>query len=253
LCHVQCWMGSLSLNDTLHMFYEFRRLNPREIVTIFIEIGYDEHTTVNNSTKSILRKLLTEAFQVSGLVPFLFEHPFLTVRWPSLSDMIAQDKQIVVFVNEIGFCDKRAAPWLHCKRQFLTATPHGITVPEHLGESCVFEHFRSEKDELTLMNLFTNVGSMGVNLASLEWFVQLYSTTELEQFNRNPFLHDTVQSCSKCSGRYINFVAVDFWASSDVLQVVADVNANRMPHHSYPQHADAAFCGSGVQQQNRAV
>jgi len=109
LCHVWCWLGSSSLNDTLLMFNEFRRQNPREIVTIFIEVGFDEHGTVDNSMKTIFRSLLKESFQVSGLTPFLFAHSLTSKQWPSLSDMIAHDKQIVVIVNDKSFCNGQVA------------------------------------------------------------------------------------------------------------------------------------------------
>jgi hypothetical protein len=245
LCHGRCWLGSSSLHDTLLTLNEFRRLNPREIVTIFIEVGFDGHGKVDNSTRTIFRSQLKESFQVSGLAPFLFAHSLTTTRWPYLSDMIAQNRQIVVFVDDNTFCSGRIAPWLHCTDQFVAQTPFGITVPSQLKEACVFQHLRRQCDELTQMNLFTNVGSMGLNVGSLRWLAQQYSTTELENYNRRPFLQDMVESCSKCSGMYINFVAVDFWESSDVLQVVATVNANRLTHTRYPRHPDAAFCSNG--------
>jgi len=52
------------------MFREFRELNPREIVTIFIEAGFDGRRVVNDPTKHDFQQLLHQAFEESGLTPF---------------------------------------------------------------------------------------------------------------------------------------------------------------------------------------
>jgi len=244
LCHSFCWLGSVSLDDTLLMFKEFRENNPREIVTIFIETGFDGRLTVDNSTKTTLSLLLKKSFELSGLVQFLFSHESATKEWPSLSCMIAQDRQIVVFVDAGRFSDEGVAPWLHCTCLFVSQTKWNLKTPKQLSEDCVFHRIWKKCRELSLINHFTIAGSLGINTGSLQWFAKLFSVSEIGNINHIPFLQDRVLSCSKCSGRFINFVAVDFWESSDVLKLVETINTKSTIQTSYPHHPDVAFCNN---------
>jgi len=49
LCHVSCAMGWLSLKKTLDIFKEFMMLNPREIVTVFWEPGFDTRQDITQA------------------------------------------------------------------------------------------------------------------------------------------------------------------------------------------------------------
>jgi len=242
LCHSACWMGSSSLHDTLQMFREFRRLNPREIVTIFIETGFDDHATVDDALKREFQLLLKESFDKSGLTPFLLEHTIAVDLWPTLSIMIEMNKQIVVIVNAESFCQGAIATWFHCQLHFVTQTKWGLATGKALTEACDMYPVWNHCYELTMINHFTNVGALGINTRSTGWFGSAFSVRVLEDVNRHPFLQDRVVSCSRCLGRFVNFVVVDFWESSGVVELTHVLNKNEAKLDTFPHRPDAAFC-----------
>jgi len=160
-------MGSSSLHDTLQMFAEFRWLNPREIVTIFIEVGFDNHAPVDNALKLGYQLLLLESFEKSGLVPFMIEHKMPNKTWPSLSTMIEMKKQIVVVVDAIEFCDGAIAPWFFCMGSFVTQTSWGLPTKKALTEACHVREIWSNYAELTIINHFTRIGALASSILSI--------------------------------------------------------------------------------------
>ena len=242
LCHSACWLGSISLHDTLQMFGEFRALNPREIVTIFIEAGFDGRRTVDSTTKAKFQSLLRQSFQLSGLTPFMQIQASIDDTWPSLTAMIEEQKQVMVFVDAEFFCDGAVAPWFHCSKHFVVQTQYGSATPQQLSEECSFRRTWNVSQELTVINHFTIVGSLGINTGSTTWFGDVFNARALQNINHDPFLSNRVLSCSRCVGRFIHFVAVDFWESSDVLSVTSIINSNMVPYTYYPHRPDAAFC-----------
>jgi len=242
LCHSACWMGSSSLPDTLEMFAEFRRLNPREIVTIFIEAGFDNHATVDDALKREFQLLLLESFEKSGLTPFMIEHKIENTTWPSLSTMISIDKQIVVVVDAEKFCQGAIAPWFYCMTHFVTQTNWSLATGKALTEACEFYTIWKHCAELTMINHFTTIAALGINTRSTQWFARAFSVPALEDINRHPFFQDRVVSCSKCLDRFINFVVVDFWESSGVVEITDILNKNNQNVMKKPHQPDAAFC-----------
>jgi len=235
-------MGSSSLPDTLEMFAEFRRLNPREIVTIFIEAGFDNHATVDDALKREFQLLLLESFEKSGLTPFMIEHKIENTTWPSLSTMISIDKQIVVVVDAEKFCQGAIAPWFYCMTHFVTQTNWSLATGKALTEACEFYTIWKHCAELTMINHFTTIAALGINTRSTQWFARAFSVPALEDINRHPFFQDRVVSCSKCLDRFINFVVVDFWESSGVVEITDILNKNNQNVMKKPHQPDAAFC-----------
>jgi len=262
LCHGQCWLGSVSFNDTLEMFREFRELNPQEIITIFVEAGYDGRTQVDNATKRTFELLIKQTFESSGLAPFMQIQDWMVqdgntasgvyVDWPLLSTMIEKEKQIVVFIDQKEFCFGGIAAWLHCTKYFVSQSEWGVSTPQNLVEDCDFFKIWPRSHEMLVINHFTVLGTLGVNAKSTAWIGHMLNVNALQNINRDPFLSNRVLSCSKCLGRMINFVAVDFWESSDVLLLIDMINTNVTRLESYPYSPDAKFCGGSIQS-NRTV
>jgi len=250
LCHFACWMGSSSLHDTLQMFAEFRRLNPREIVTIFIEAGFDNHATVDDALKREFQLLLVESFEKSGLTPFMIEHNMRNKTWPSLSTMIAMNKQIVVVVDAEKFCKGAIAPWFYCMAHFATQTHWSMATGKALTEACELYPVWKNCAELTMINHFTTIAALGINTRSTQWFARAFSVRALEDVNRHPFLQNRVLSCSRCLGRFINFVVVDFWESSGVVELTHVLNQNHLNLQHTPHQPDAAFCVNSTKKQD---
>jgi len=242
-------MGSSSLHDTLQIFSEFRRLNPREIVTIFIEVGFDNRATVNDALKREFQLLLLESFEKSCLTPFMMQHKIENKTWPSLSTMIEMNKQIVVVVDSENFCQGAIAPWFYCKAYFLTHTKWGLSTGKALTETCEFHAVWTHCAELTMINHFTTIAALGINTRSTQWFAKAFSVPALEDINRHPFFQDRVVSCSKCLDRFINFVVVDFWESSGVVEITDILNKNNPNVLKKPQ-PDAAVCVNSTKTHN---
>jgi len=232
------------------MFAEFRRLNPREIVTIFIEAGFDNHATVDDALKREFQLLLVESFEKSGLTPFMIEHNMRNKTWPSLSTMIAMNKQIVVVVDAEKFCKGAIAPWFYCMAHFATQTHWSMATGKALTEACELYPVWKNCAELTMINHFTTIAALGINTQSTQWFARAFSVRALEDVNRHPFLQNRVLSCSRCLGRFINFVVVDFWESSGVVELTHVLNQNHPNLQHTPHKPDAAFCVNSTKKQD---
>jgi len=221
LCHGSCAIGWLSLSGTLAMFHEFMVLNPREVVTIMFEFGYDMRKTPSSKEHDTLRRLLNTTMHESQLVQFSHIQTSLAMPgdWPTLETMISSGKRLVLFT------ESRAAErevWENNMYHFTLQTGFTLVDIDDLEKQCVLTRQPSPRT-LIVFNHFTILGAIGVNGASTGVLSTVFKLRFFADVNHSPFFTKQIISCARQLQSFPSFVTVDFWESSDVVQVVDQV------------------------------
>jgi len=230
LCHALCSIGSVSLSSTLLMFAEFLAHNPREVLTIQWEVGYDGLQDVQQTHRLKLKALFTKAMQDAGLVKYLHVQP-VEQEWPTLQAMIDSNKRLVSLTDAVTSAD---ANWDMYIWNHAFGTPFSNRNKAELERNCR-KNRGTYTNKLFIMNHFTIQGTLSIDNTVLGTVGGVAPVDGIQDINTEPFMWDRVLACTQCLGRFPNFVAVDFWDSSDVLSVTRKLNS--MPVGSVAQNA----------------
>jgi hypothetical protein len=189
LCHGYCALGSQRLVEGLGELYGFLLEEPDAVITLILE----------NYASA---ELLEEAFAASGLLGLCSERA-PGEPWPSPEAMVATGERVVVLSDHEG----GARRWL-------------LPTWEHAWET----HWHAEEPED--FGCEPNRGSTDNPLFILNHFLtDPVSLPELAtEVNEASFLEERALECWEQSGRMPNFVAVDFYATGGVLEVVEGLN-----------------------------
>ena len=225
LCHYSCKMGKVSLSSTLHMFLDFLEHNPREVVTIIWEM-------VPRSPKSAAGRALhlqwRQARSESGLMSHMFSREQNRNAWPTLQRMIDNGTRMVSFSN---FRTDHATKtgWDMWQAQFFAQTPFDSLTRRQLELSCLVRTVYTPAwtmpwQPLLVMNQFVAASAIGVNTNKSAAFADFTGIGALQKINDKQLLWHRVHDCAHRLARVPNFVIVDFWDSSGVLEVVHRLN-----------------------------
>lgn len=189
LCHALCVLGKRPLVDTLTDLRQFLESHPYEIVTIIFE----SYISANDTRL---------AFEAAGLTPYLHAQPVAS-PWPTLREMIAADRRLVVFTDHQG----GAYDWYHDVWAYAFETHYSFATPANL--SCT-----------------PNRGNPANHLFILNHFLtQTFgSPTLAEQINHDPLFLDRANQCAAADAHLPNFVTVDHYQIGDVFLVVDALN-----------------------------
>lgn len=188
LCHGFCSAGRKPLVDGLREIDEFLRCHPAEVVTLVFESYVTPEATA-------------AAFEDSGLMARVFEKG--DGPWPTLREMIDSGERVVVLTDD----GSRAFGWYHhvwdhaWETHFAAETPEDLSCAPNRGDPA---------NDLFVFNHFLTNPVAGRHLA--------------EMVNHDPFLSDRLAECRRDSGRFPNFVTVDFHDIGDVLSATAALN-----------------------------
>ena len=225
ICHMSCTLGSLSLQKTLDIFRDFMMLNPREIVTIFWEAGFNTRQDIPDVLVYEWDSLFAAAILDSRMQPLLYAvkhlHPLET--WPSLSTMIDNGQRLVMF------CDlytKGTLRGINRMKYSIAQTPYNALDKKHLSQACEYVRGVTLDSELLVINHFTMLSTLGVNSVSVEWLGNFFNIDFFKNVNKDPYFSERVFACARKLKKFPTFVVVDFWESSDVLAVVDKLNNN---------------------------
>ena len=189
LCHGYCSLGSQPLVEGLAELRGFLGANPDVVITLILE-------------NYVSAELLEEAFAASGLLELCSTRPVGEV-WPTVDEMIAAGERVVVLTDAAG----GERPWLLYTWEHAWETHWSAEVPEDL--SC--EPNRGDPtNALFILNHFLTDPVSLPELAA--------------QVNDPDFLEARARECWAEHGHIPNFVAVDFYATGDVLGVVEALN-----------------------------
>jgi len=215
LCHYSCILGSLEVNAVMSTFHEFMTNNPREIITIFWEL---QKAPMNQKIR--IKELLHQVMESSGLIAFMHvQH--INTSWPTMEEMINNGTRIVSFSNSFTMNDPF---WDMYEFDHAFETPFSSLSAKSLTKNCI-AHRGSENNSLVVLNHFTLTGAIGINTQVVDSMIGFLGIDIFKAINKQPFMWKRISECQQCLGRIVNFVAVDFWESSDVIEVVQRLNS----------------------------
>lgn len=189
LCHAYCQLGITPLVETLTDIRDFLVRHPYEVVSIIFESYVSAADT-------------QAAFAAAGLLDLVHSQP-IGQPWPTLAEMIAADRRLVVFTDSQG----GTYPWYHQVWSYAFETHYSWANPQ-------------------AMNCNPNRGDPSHSLFILNHFLtQVFGSPELaSQVNFNPFFIDRALQCEAERGTLPNFVTVDFHDIGDTYAVVDALN-----------------------------
>lgn len=191
LCHSICEVGNQLLTDGLAEIGAFLDAHPREVVTIIFE-------------SYISAGQAEAAFAASGLLDQVHSQP-LGEPWPTLAEMIAADRRLVVFTDRDGW----TLPWYQDVWAHTWETDWSVDPGEAFD--CV-KNRGSYDNELLILNHFVT-GAWGA------------LDTLAAEANAYDVLWAHAQDCVTAEGRSPNFVTLDFYDLGDGRAVVDALNA----------------------------
>ncbi|HEY7077130.1 MAG TPA: hypothetical protein VH418_17250 [Solirubrobacteraceae bacterium] len=196
LCHTFCELGATPLADGLKEIHDFLVMHPGQIVVVVNQ----DYVTPRD---------FVGAVDAAGLAPYAFTPPSGD-RWPTLRDMIDQDRRLVVLAeNHAG-----AAPWYQLAyERLLQETPFSFSRPAQLADhaaSCRDNRGPADAPLFLINNWVTTDPVPRPGNASV---VNAYA----------PLLA-RAQACRRMRGHLPNLIAVDFYKRGDLFRVVDRLN-----------------------------
>ncbi len=190
LCHGLCELGAIRLVPVLREFREFLILHPREVVIIIIE-------------DAVPAAEVAAAFTESRLVDLVYRGP-VTAPWPTLGEMADSGGRVLVLAEN----DSEGVPWYHPAWNVFQETPY---------------HFESTD---ALSNEPNRGGTAGSLLLMNHWITTPPANlpSNAQVINAREVLEARVEQCRQQRGKVPNVIAVDFYRTGDLVDVVRDLN-----------------------------
>jgi hypothetical protein len=194
MCHGFCELGALKLVPVLRDMRDFLVANPGEVVILVIQ---DESVTPQD---------VERCFQESGLIDFVYRGA-VRPPWPTLRDMVESDQRVLVMAENAS----EGVDWYHPAFQVLQETPYTFKDPSEFSNR-------------------PNRGGKGGSLYLMNHWIE---TTPMPKpsnaaiVNAHDALLARINAFRRARGHLPNVVAVDFYATGDLVQVVREVNARK--------------------------
>lgn len=235
LCHYSCTLGSMSLSATLDMFMDFLKQNPREIITIIWEMVPN---TKSADDVHALHLQWKQAIWKSGMPNLMFARQQDVNPWPTLLHMIQNETRVVSFSSLNAPYSVVHEDWEMYTGYFQAETPFDSKTKTKLEQNCIirntfYPNWYMPWTPLLIMNQFTVLAALGINADRTAWIGDWMDKSALQRINGEDLLWARVHTCAQCLARMPNFIAVDFWDSSGVVEVV-----HRFNNMSHEKQAD---------------
>ncbi|KAJ1666118.1 hypothetical protein IW140_001855 [Coemansia sp. RSA 1813] len=205
LCHTSCiLLNDGPLTTTLGYFTTFLDAHKDEVITIFLE-NDDKFSATT----------IQQSFKDAGLDKYAYTPTGASsdgsYTWPTLADMISQNKRLVVLVDSNS--NTKDVPWLVYDRDYAVQTPYTVGVGSSFDCRLI-----SSSRPLLVMNhfVFSNYSVLNMN-------VEKPSPDTASTVNTRQSLVDQANVCGS-AGQFPNFVTVDFYDVGGLFQAVADIN-----------------------------
>lgn len=186
-------VGFVQLKDELEIIQDFLKNNPNEVLTLILE-SYVDYQHFEN----ILFK--------TGLDAFLY-HPPASGNWLSLKEMIDNNQRLVILSD---------------RKEELAESWH-----IYLWDTAFETHFSN--NARNDFSCAINRGNKNHDLFILNHFIthQIIGTGLIDSakiINQYDYLLNRTLECESDLGKTPNFITIDFYSSSDVLEVVDYLN-----------------------------
>lgn len=193
LCHGFCELGATTLSEGLLVFRRFLERHPREVLVIVVE----DNGQIDPAD-------MARALEASGLSRFIYHGP-TTAPWPTLGAMIERGQRVLIGAEVEG----GDLPWYHSVYDgLIQETPYHFTTPAEF--SCA-PHRGDRTGALFLLNHWITAPPAPL-------------PSRAEVVNGKSFLLSRVEQCEEERGRRANLVAVDFYRTGALFEVVRQLN-----------------------------
>jgi hypothetical protein len=193
VCHGFCEIGAYELTPTLRDVRSFLLQNPGEVVILVVE----DYVSPED---------LARAFAESGLEGFVYRGPS-GPPWPRLRELVLSGQNVLVFLES----GRPGVPWLRPAFESIQETPYTFRTLEEF--SCR-----------------ENRGGRAGSLFQINHWVETPPAprpSNAQIVNAYDFLLARARGCQRERGRLPNLLAVDFYRTGDLFDVVAELNGLR--------------------------
>lgn len=191
LCHGFCELGALALVPMLKGMRSFLVTHPNEVLVIVIQ---DE---------GVPPEEIERCFEESGLIDFVYRGS-VAPPWPTLQEMVSSDQRVLVMAEH----HSEGVPWYHDAFEVMQETPYRFHDPSELSSE---PNRGGTKGSLLLMNHWIETPPN-----------PLPSNAEI--VNAYDFLLARARQCERERGRIPNVIAVDFYKTGGLFDVVNTLN-----------------------------
>ena len=191
LCHGFCELGSQLLSDGLGEIHTFLEDNPHEVMILFFQDGVGSEG-------------MSKAFRTSGLAALAYTHR-VGESFPTLGEMIEAGTRVLLASESDG----PPPEWYHDGWALFFDTPYSFKGIEDF--SCT-RYRGDDASPLFLLNHWISDPS------------GLPSSVAADEANSYPVLTERALRCAEEQGQIPNLIAVDFYASGDLMAVVNSLN-----------------------------
>ncbi|KXS09614.1 PLC-like phosphodiesterase [Gonapodya prolifera JEL478] len=214
LCHTQCdnvlFLDAGPLSSTLTVFKSFLDSNPGEVVIITFE-NYD------NVPAATVAPLMSAA----GLTDYAYAASAGTTTWPTLADLISQNKRLIVFTDRL--VDYANYPWLMLTTDFFSDTFYIYWNITALNADCSIDRPSGVKLPLLSVHHAVSTPVLGTNPRDPNVvYVPAVASVATTNSYSNILLH--VATCQNV-GYFPNFVRVDYYDQGDIFRAVDAINS----------------------------
>ncbi|KAJ1819018.1 hypothetical protein LPJ75_001289 [Coemansia sp. RSA 2598] len=219
LCHASCILiDKGTLENTLKVFKDFMDENPREVITFIIE-----------NASGFSADQVKPSFESSGIEKYAYTPEFKPnsqkhgYAWPTLSQMIDENKRLMVFMDDNA--DVSKVPYILPEWEYVIETPFENISPVDKFP-CSQDRPRDGKPrDLLVMNHFAynRASIVGKNIDTPLTAGQI----KQRGYNTAKSLQQQVDTCKDVWGsRVPNFITVDYYdvGNGDIFDVVSKIN-----------------------------
>lgn len=196
LCHGFCELGATAFDQAMSDLGGFLRDNPHEVVILFLQDYVDPFD-------------VQASFERTRLIDYVYtivpETPL-----PTLREMIELDRRVLVLSENLG--TQEAPAWYHDGFALVQDTPYSFRTVEAFACTA----FRGDAESpLFLINHWLSRSTP--------------SPTDAEGANSFDVLYDRARRCQEERGRLPNLIAVNFYETGDLIDVVDALNSEPFP------------------------
>lgn len=189
-------LGTEPLDGILRDVKAFLDANPREVVSLYLE-------------SAVTPARVAAVFTAAGLDPTLYAHP-ASAPWPTLREMIAQGRRLVVFNDSR---DASRPAWMHHLWDHIVDTDYNVTDAARF--SCRFYRGSGGNAIYYLNQFIYNDLGMGVLVPD---------AARARVANDPDLIVRRAQQCLAETGRAAAVVYVDWFGQGDVVGAVDSLN-----------------------------
>lgn len=203
LCHVMCEIGAFPLADGLREIRDYLVEHPDEVLVVIVE---DDGPTPAD---------VEQAVEESGLLPYVYKGD-PGPPWPTLGEMIESGQRVLMMAEKQG--GDAAVPWYLDGYEFMQETPYTFRSVSELSAAASCDPNRG--------------GDSGGTLFLLNHWIDTYPiprSSNAAKINSYEFLLERARRCARERGLFPNFLAVDLYATGDVVKVADALNRISTP------------------------